>query len=67
MKIRTFVLGAFIAGSVLGISPLALAEDIADKQGFCKTQQGNSNCAGGSECSTRGQQELPRGQAKKCG
>ena len=65
-KIRMFVLGMFIAGSVVGTSSLAYAEDIADKQGFCKTQQGNSRCAGGSECSTRGQQELPRGQAKKC-
>lgn len=65
-KFRTFVLGAFIVGSVLGTSSLAMAEDVADKQGFCKKQQGNSNCAGGSECSTRGKQELPPGQAKKC-
>ena len=50
----------------LGTSGGALAADVADKQGFCKKQQGSSNCAGGSECSTRGQQELPRGQARKC-
>ena len=66
MRLRKTFVGFAAATMMLASSGLAVAEDVGDKQGWCKKQQGNSNCAGQSECSTRGQQEMPKGQAKKC-
>lgn len=62
---RAFVSIAAAATLVIG-GGMAMAGNVGDDQGWCKKQQGNSNCAGGSECSTRGREEAPRGQAKKC-
>lgn len=56
---------ALIAAVTLALPSTALAANVADKQGFCK-KQGSSSCAGGSECSTAGRKELPKGQAAKC-
>ena len=66
MKVRKTLIGLAVAALVAATSGTALAEDIGDKQGWCKKQQGNSRCNGGSECSTRGQEEAPKGQARKC-
>ena len=66
MRLRKTFVGLAAAMMMIAGSGLASAADIADNQGWCKKQQGNSGCAGGSECSTRGQQEAPKGQAKKC-
>jgi hypothetical protein len=62
---RKAIVGLFAAAMLLGGPTSAWAADVADDQGFCK-KQGASSCAGGSECSTAGKQELPKGQAKKC-
>lgn len=66
MRFRRTLIGVSAAVMMLATSGAALAEDVGDNQGWCKKQQGNSSCAGQSECSTRGRQEAPRGQAKKC-
>ena len=66
MKFRKTLVGMAVSVMVLATSGVALAGDVGDNQGWCKKQQGSSSCNGGSECSTRGQQEAPRGQAKKC-
>ena len=66
MRFRKTLIGVSAAAMMLATAGTALAEDVGDNQGWCKKQQGNSNCAGQSECSTRGRQEAPRGQAKKC-
>ena len=66
MRFRKSVIGAAAGLMMLATTGAALAEDVGDNQGWCKKQQGNSSCAGQSECSTRGRQEAPRGQAKKC-
>ena len=65
MRFRKTIVGLSL-GLVVALSGVAHAADIADKQGWCKKQQGNSGCAGGSECSTRGRELAPNGQAKKC-
>ncbi len=66
MKVKSALAGLFAAGMLVASSGVAIAEDVGDKQGWCKKQQGNSRCSGQSECSTRGRQEAPKGQAKTC-
>ncbi len=66
MKLKSTIASLFAAAMLIATSGVALAEDVGDNQGWCKKQQGNSRCSGQSECSTRGREEAPRGQAKKC-
>lgn len=66
MRARKSFIGFAAATMIMATSGVALAGDVGDKQGWCKKQQGNSSCSGQSECSTRGREEAPRGQAKKC-
>lgn len=42
------------------------AVSYADAPGYCK-KQGPSNCNGNSECAGPHRDDLPNGQAKKCG
>ena len=66
MRFRKAFVGVAAASMLLIGSGVSMAGDVGDNQGWCKKQQGNSNCAGGSECSTRGREEAPKGQSKKC-
>lgn len=66
MGLRKSLVGVAAVALLMVGSGTAMAGDVGDDQGWCKKQQGNSRCAGGSECSTRGRQEAPSGQAKKC-
>ena len=54
-----------VAVAVMALPGVASAASVADNQGFCK-KQGQSSCAGGSECSTAHREALPNVQAKKC-
>lgn len=65
MRGRRTIVASLAAMMLLGSSAVASAEDIGDKQGWCK-KQGPSSCAGQSECSTRHREDAPKGQAKKC-
>ena len=66
MRARKSFIGIAAATMIMATSGIAFAGDVGDNQGWCKKQQGNSGCAGQSECSTRGREEAPAGQAKKC-
>ena len=65
MLFRKMLVGIAVAGMVLATSGIAAATSVGDTQGWCK-RQGPSSCSGGSECSTRHQEDAPRGQARKC-
>jgi hypothetical protein len=66
MRFRKTFVSFAVAAMIASTAGWAVAEDIGDKQGWCKKQQGSSSCSGQSECSTRGREEAPKGQARKC-